>query len=96
MPGRLILLEKAGKTAYLKNRFFAPNFHQTQKYEKVCIFFLSAFNGRFGDIWVWGSDRSRLGAVDHFRAENFVIFSYFRSSFFKMKPYKSEKMASSF
>ncbi len=30
---------KSSKTAYLKNRFFAPNFHQTQKYEKVCFFF---------------------------------------------------------
>ena len=30
---------KSSKTAYLKNRFFAHNFHQTQKFEKVCIFF---------------------------------------------------------
>ena len=41
---------KSSKTAYLKNRFFARNFHQTQKYEKVRTFFLSAFNGRFGGI----------------------------------------------
>ena len=67
-------LKKADKTGHLKKQFFAPSFHQTQKYETICIFFLSAFYGRFGGIWVWGSFCSLLGAVVNFRFKMLLIF----------------------
>ena len=62
MPGRLILLDKAGKTAYLKKQFFAPNFYNIKlknmkkfallfKLLSMGVFEVYGFGGQFAAVW---------------------------------------------
>ena len=61
---------KLGKCGTLENRFLAHIFLLDDSLSDRSMFLESAFQARFGDIWVWGDYSSGIGAIFGFSSEH--------------------------